>query len=258
LSATSIWHPSKGGSRPSDRALSVAVVARPWRRWLSAVVGLSPVGGAGWGVTHSRIFDLRSLSVSGNVHLTSSEVASIGDLRSRTNILWLSTGALKRRLERNPWIRDVRISRVLPSAVSIAIVERTPVAILARSRLLVSSDGVVLGPADTRFRLPLIEGDAGGGDGAARISPQNPALQIARALPESLVLRVASVGPDRSGGLVLTLSDGTVVLLGDAADAQAKAAALLSLLRWIERAGVRVGHIDVSVPTAPAILPAQR
>lgn len=225
-----------------------------FRRLAVTLVGLSLIGSAAWGVTHSRIFALRSLTISGNVHVSAAEVARVAGLDPRTNVLWLSSGAVTGRLKSDPWIRDVRVSRTLPSAVSVTVVERTPVAILAGSRLLVSSDGVVLGPADATTRLPVIEGPRGH-VGSAGLPSDLPALRVAASLPKDLATKLLRVGSSPSGDLALTLRDGTKVVFGDAEQAQAKAAALQALLRWMGRTGIRPAYIDVSVPMAPAVLP---
>jgi cell division protein FtsQ len=223
-----------------------------------SLAGLVLLAGAAWGVTRSRIFDLRSLQVSGAVHLTSADVARVGGLTPRTNVLWLSTGSLERRLESNPWIRDARISRTLPGTLSIVILERTPAAILAGSHVLISSEGVVLGPAGPGTHLPRMSSDAAGGPppDATRLPAGLPSLEVIRSLPTSLGTRVALVDLDPRRGLTLNLRDGVKVFLGGADRAQAKSMALLAMLRWIERNGVRPRYIDLTVPTAPALLPA--
>jgi cell division protein FtsQ len=221
-----------------------------------SVIGLGLVGVATWGVTHSRIFEMRSLKVTGNVRLSSSDVAALGRLDSRTNVLWLSGGALERRLEADPWIRDAQISRTLPSFISIAIVERTPAAVLAGSRALVSSDGIILGRAGDTARLPVIAAEAQPKVVSGRLPIELPALRVVRSLPASLIPSVARIGVDGSGQLTLSLRDGTRVVLGDADEVGPKAAALQALLRWIDRTGVGAAYIDVTVPTAPALLPA--
>jgi len=213
------------------------------------------VAAAAWGVTRSRVFELRSLAVTGNAHLSSAQVASIGGVTPRTNVLWLSAGALERRLERNPWIKEARISRTLPSLLTIAIVERTPAAVLAGTELLVSSDGVVLGQAESTTALPLIEFDPPGRGAPVRLPSDLPALEVVRALPRDLLPTVTRIGFDRSGRLTLTLHGGTRVILGDEEAASAKTAALRALLRWIDRTGILVAYIDLTVPTAPAVLP---
>ena len=255
MSATSTWHPSRGATDRTAGPLAVPARRGRVRRWAVGAIGLSLLGAAAWGVTHSRVFELRSLTVTGNEHLSSAQVASIGGVTSRTNVLWLSSGALERRLEGNPWIKEARISRTLPSFLSIAIVERTPAGILAGSRLLVSSDGVVLGQADPETPLPLIEVEARPTGTPAVLPSDLPALRIVRELPAELAPRVAHVGFDRSDRLTLTLRGGIRVILGDGEAGAAKAAALRALLKWIDRSNVRIAYIDLTVPTAPAVLP---
>jgi cell division protein FtsQ len=255
LSASSTWHPSRG-PRGAGPELNIPARAGRFRRLAVTVVGLSLIGSAAWGVTHSTIFALGSLKVSGNVHVSSADVARIAGLDSRTNVLWLSTGAVAGRLKSDPWIRDVRISRTLPSMLSITVVERTPVAILAGSRLLVSSEGVTLGPADAMTQLPIIEGPAGE-VGSARLPWNLPGLRVAASLPKDLAAKLLRIGASPSGDLALTFRDGTKVVFGTAEQVQAKAAALKALLRWMGRTGVRPAYLDVSVPMAPALRPAQ-
>jgi cell division protein FtsQ len=207
-------------------------------------------------VTRSRVFELRSLTVTGTSHLTRAQVETIGGLSSGTNVLWLSPSAIERRLEANPWIKEAHISRTLPSALTIAVVERTPAAVVAGADLLVSSDGVVLGPAgSTVTDLPVIEFHPPGKATPALLPYGLPALAMVRALPGELAKRVAWIGFDRSDRLTLTIQGGTRVILGDGEAAPAKAAALQALLRWIDRSGIRVAYIDLTVPTAPALLP---
>lgn len=235
--------------------MSIPVRAGRIARWLVALAGLLTLGAAAWAVTHSRVFELRSLRVTGNVHLSTADVAAVGDLSPRTNVLWLSMGALERRLERDPWIRDVRISRTLPGDLSIRITERSPVAILTGSRMLISADGVVLGPADSSMRLPSIEGQPRVVLGMTRVPEGLPALQVARWLPRSIDTLVARVGFDRQDRLTIFLRTGIPVVFGDAGRAAAKGAALEALLRWVARTGVHPASIDLTVPTAPAIRP---
>lgn len=256
MSATSTWHPSRGATGRTAGPLVVPVRRGRAGRWAVGAIGLCILAAAAVGVTRSRVFELRSLTVTGNAHLTSAQVASIGGVTSNTNVLWLSSGALERRLESNPWIKEARISRTLPSFLSIAIVERIPAAVLAGPRLLVSSDGVVLERAEATTALPVIEADVRGAGALARIPSDLPALRIVRALPVDLLARVARVGFDRSDRLTLTLREGTRVILGNGEAGDAKAAALRALLRWIDRNDIRVAYINLTVPTAPAILPA--
>jgi cell division septal protein FtsQ len=256
VSATSIWHPARWRRPPARPAVAVPVRPRRGRRWVGTVIGLGLVAGATWGVTHSSIFGLRTLRVTGNVRLSQSDVAAIAGLDGRTNVLWLSTNTVERRLEASAWIQHARISRTLPSVVTVSITERTAAAVLDGSGLLVSSDGGVLGPAPAHASLPLIDGRLQGRGMTARLPVDLPALVVLRSISPDLVALIGRVGIDRGGALILSMRDGTRVVFGTPDEAAAKGSALQALLRWTERKGVDTKYIDVTVPTAPAIRPA--
>jgi cell division protein FtsQ len=247
-------------SHLASHAAQKAALTLPTRRagiarWFTTVVGLTLVLATAWGVTHSRIFELRTLRVAGNAHLSVADVAAAGAVTGKTNVLWLSTSGLERRLERNPWIKSASVSRSLPALLTIEITERTPVAILAGSRQLVAEDGVILSVADQDVRLPLIDGassTSAGGNGL----PDPSELAVARSLPKALAPLVGRIAVDGSDRLVVVLRDGTRATFGDPENASSKGLILAGLIRWMERTGTRAAAIDLTVPGAPAILPA--
>lgn len=254
MSAISTSHPS---SRVVLRT-EVPTVVLPGRRglasWFVLSVGLAVVVGASWWVTNSPVFDLHSLQVRGNVHVSGAEVARLSGLGSTTNVLWFATGAVERRLESDPWILDARITRDLPSGITITVEERVPVAVSSGPhRMLLAGDGVVLGPAGQDVRLPIVQ--TSGGLHAGDRVPASDALAVVRSVPLGLLPLVAEVGHDSAGSLVLGLRDGVSVLYGDATAAGAKSEALRAVLAWASRHGIRPGSVDVRAPTAPALSP---
>jgi cell division protein FtsQ len=258
LSATSIWHPSRGpfpgtAARP---AVGLARAARTGRyRWVGGLVGLACLAAVTWWVTNSRVFDLRALRVSGNTHLSSAEVGRLADLTDGTNVLWTSAGQVERRLERHPWVLSADVSRTLPSTVVISVRERTPVAVIARRRpLLVAGDGKVLGRAGPSARLPRIDVPGSPVIGS-RVSASLPQLTVARALPPDLANMVARVSVGAGRSVTLSLRDGTRVVFGQPVEARAKAVALAGVLSWAARNGLTPQYVDVRVPAAPALLP---
>jgi len=257
LSATSTWHPSRGplavGAGPARRqGLAVAVGGR---RWPAAVVGLALVMAVAWWVTNSRVFDVRTLRVDGNAHLSSEEVVRLAALTDGTNVLWMSTGEVERRLERHPWVQSADVSRTLPSVVAISVRERRPVAVIGGPRpLLVAADGTVLGEAGPSARLPLIEAPGEHGVGS-RVDASMPQLSVARALSADLRDAVASVSTGAGPTITLELRTGVRVLFGEPSGAPAKVEALASVLRWAARKGVTPEYIDVRVAAAPALMP---
>ena len=254
MSAISTLHPSSGVAlRPEVPSLALPVRGG-FARWGILSLGLAIVLGAGWWVTNSPVFDLRSLQVRGNVHVTTPEVARLSGLRRDTNVLWFESSAVERRLESDPWILDARISRGLPSGITITLEERVPIAMTrGRHPMLLAGDGMVLGPAGEDVRLPVVEttGRVAPGD---RVSASD-ALAVVRSLPADFLREVATVGRQAHGPLVLVLRDGVLALYGDATAATSKSETLRAVLAWAARHGVRPGSVDVRAPTAPALHP---
>jgi cell division protein FtsQ len=213
-----------------------------------------------WG-THSPAFRLRSVSVTGQRHLTAGEVEHLAGLSARTNVFWISPGDLARRLERNPWVASALVSRSLPSTLRITIRERTPVAILpGRQRQAVAADGVVLEPASLSAvaTLPLIvvAGRAVGPQSAGAKVRTRLALEAAGALTPGILHQVStvSVATGPASTVVLKLRNGTLVRFGDDAQAGEKARVLRAVLTWVRHHSVRAAVIDIESPASPSIL----
>jgi cell division protein FtsQ len=219
------------------------------------VVGLVLLVTVAWWVTNSRVFDVGTLRVDGNVHLSSEDVVRLASLTGGTNVVWMSTGEVERRLERHPWIQSADVSRTLPSVVAISVRERRPVAVIGGPRpVLVAGDGTVLGEAGPSARLPLIEAPGDHRVGS-RVDASMPQLSVARALSADLRDVVARVSLGAGRSVTLELRTGVRVLFGEPSVARAKVDALASVLRWAARNGVIPEYIDVRVPAAPALMP---
>src|SRR5207244_3395259 len=112
---------------------------------------------AGWWVSNSPVFDLRSLKVEGTGHLSAKQVARLAGLTTQSNVLWISPAAIQQRLQADPWVRRATLTRRLPSTITITIEERVPAAVTVGTQpMLVAADGVVLGKAPPATALPLI------------------------------------------------------------------------------------------------------
>ncbi len=253
MSAVTTWHPSMGLPMPVDAEVPAPL---PRRRRFGALVvtvlGTVVLLGAGAWVTTSQIFAMRSLHVTGNVHLTSDQIASIAGITDRTNVLWLSSSSIVHRLEANPWVLSARVERTLPGSVTVRITERVPVAVLAGTRMIVAADGVVLGAATGAVRLPTIQGTVRGGP-TQRVVGAPAGLAIAAAIPWPTreEVRLIAIAPD--GQVTLTLASGIEVLYGDGTAVAAKGTALQAVLDWADRNHVRPRTIDLHAPDAPAI-----
>ena len=225
-------------------------------RWPAAIAGLLIVGAATWWVTHSAIFDLRTLRVSGNVHLTKKEVARLGGLTRELNVLWTPPGRIERQLESHPWIKRARVSRMLPSTLTVDITERRPVAVDPASSALVAPDGTVLTKEHHRSAIPLIETPQGITPDMTHRLTANGVL-VARALSRTVLSRVDRIVVSPVGDVELLLKSGTTVVYGQPAETRVKAAVLEAMLGWSFRNHARASSIDVSVPAVPTMVPIQ-
>jgi len=225
--------------------------------WALTLIGLAVVAVAAWSVTHSRIFEVRTIQIRGNVHLSQPDVLRLAELSPSTNVLWFSPGAVAHRLEESPWIRSASVARALPSSISVTITERSPVAVLDAGRhYLVAADGTVLGVVGSATALPVIPGPAHAVVGS-RIPRAEAALRAVVALPGELRAQVERVSMDQGAdGMVLRLRGGALAVFGDDSDLPAKAEALAAVLRWAGHSGVTPATIDLRAPSLPALLPA--
>jgi cell division protein FtsQ len=241
-------------SRPEEPAATSPKLAGA----MLAAVGLAILLAVAWWVTNSSVFDLDpgALRIRGNAKLSRAEVARLAGVGESTNLLWFRPVTVERRLERSPWIASARVSRTLPSSMAITILERRPVALIGSSgrRYLVSADGVVLASAPRGARLPFIRASERVRPGV-RLGPGSAALVVVRSFPPGLRDQVEEVSIHR-GAIDLKLRSGVRVNYGDASEAPEKAAALIAVLAWADRADVEPALVDVRAPGAPALRPA--
>jgi cell division protein FtsQ len=253
VSAISTWHPASGVPAPAVDSLVVATPRRRGGRWLVLVLGVVVVLGAAAWVSNSPVFDLRELKVDGNTHLTVAQVARLSGLTAHSNVLWIRGRSIEQRLAADPWVLHATVSRHLPSAITIEIVERVPAAVTAGDPpMLVAGDGTVLGRATSTTELPLIVPPPGGVTVGERL-PVSTELAILAALPDSLRPLVTTVSREGDGSLALMMRDGVTVYYGDGSEVAAKAQALHAILAWAVRSHLHPAYVDVRAPGAPAV-----
>lgn len=146
-----------------------------------------------------------------------------------------------------PGVAEVTVGRSWPHVVTVAVTERTAVAVTTTSQgdLPVDATGVVY-PAPPPPGLPRLRLGAPGPDDPAT----RAALDVLAALPEPLRAQVLTAGVVRSGGVpqvTLGLTDGREVLFGTSGRAAEKASVLVALLTLEGRV------YDVSSPNLPTV-----
>lgn len=107
-------------------------------------------------------FRLRDVVVRGCREVTEQEVIAVASLSPGQNLFSISLKKIAHRIERNPWIKEVRVGRELPDRLIMEIEERIPLALVERNNRfkIVDQDGVLfkdLGRKDN-FDLPILTG----------------------------------------------------------------------------------------------------
>lgn len=81
-------------------------------------------------ITAVTIFSLKSIGVSSAKHLTRDEILGLAGLEPGKDLLGMDLKSMGEHILQNPWVESVRINRYFPDAISIAITEREPIAIV--------------------------------------------------------------------------------------------------------------------------------
>ncbi len=111
-------------------------------------------------ITTSSFFDLEKVRVQGNEQLQYSTVVDIAGISLGDNLLDLNISKIKSRLENNPWVTSVIVSRELPARLSLNLKEKRAWFWVRRQGRLYYADknGQKIAPVHTRnfISLPLL------------------------------------------------------------------------------------------------------
>jgi cell division septal protein FtsQ len=166
--------PRRGSSHRQGASLPDAAPPRPWVRGLKAAALLAVAVGSAVGVVairdvveDSRQFPLRTVTITSDQPLSparEAEVRAYAELDDGTPWFGIDTAAVARRIERHPFVRGVRVERLPPDGIGIAVVAREPIALLRidEALYLVDDEGDVMKrarPGDS-LDLPHITLDA--------------------------------------------------------------------------------------------------
>jgi cell division protein FtsQ len=152
--------------RPGGARKGGAAAWLTWRaaRWVIAglLVAYAVYRGGNL-VLHASGLQVKTITVRGNVRLSSGEVQAIVDGLRGTNILTADLPGYRRRLMESPWVADVALRRVLPATVEVFVSERRPMGLcrLGSTLYLVDPRGTLIdeyGPQYAEFDLPIIDG----------------------------------------------------------------------------------------------------
>jgi len=229
------------------------------RRILTGLV-IAGLVATGVALVHSSLFGARHVRISGASNIPSSTVIAVAGLRGDPPLVDLSAGLIATRLERLPWVLTAEVRIAWPSTVSIQVTERIPVAAVA----VAGSPGVyatcdvsgrVLEVGQRSASLPVVIPSRGqpGVPGSFLPVADRSLLEVAAALPESMVSETTEIADSPAVGAVVVLTHHLTAIVGGSGSLQQKFVSLATVLAHGALQGI--GAIDLRVPTAPVLLP---
>lgn len=200
----------------------------------------------------SPLLALREVTVTGTDRLSADEIADAVSGQLDTPLALLDLGRIERELSEFVLIRSYVTETVPPDTLIIHIVERRPVALIARGSGYDQVDpaGVVIASTADRGGYPVIDLGNQPVDGASFRS----AVEVLLAMPADVMARLDTVSADTPNDVRLRLSGvSPEVVWGSPGDSELKASVLGRLLERTECTSARV--INVSAPLAPTCGP---
>ena len=121
----------------------------------SILIAMLTIASFQW-ANYRKIFELGELSISGENFLAKSEYNEIIGSIDVKSIKDFDIEDLSERLELNPFVKAVRVSKHYPGAIKIEIVEREPIAIINNKVQLMIDDNAIVLPNNTKIENSLI------------------------------------------------------------------------------------------------------
>lgn len=243
-----------------ERSLTSRVDVRPglagvWRLLLivGASVALAAVVVA---ITRMGLFRVRSIEVEGTANVSRAQVVWLSGIDRHANAFWLDERAVERKLEQDPRILSADVEVSLPGTVEVMVQERPAVAAATQRTgfLLLAGDGTALRWSERSLGLPLVIVPAIPRNEGPTPSVEGPARALDALDPEvRATVRRAFVS---DGALALVLEGGLRISYGAPESFAAKAHEIEEILAWASATGQPLRSIDVTAPSAPAIVPA--
>ncbi|WP_028266721.1 cell division protein FtsQ/DivIB [Arthrobacter sp. MA-N2] len=198
---------------------------------------------------YSPVFAVRTVSVDGTKLLQPGAVQKALEPVKGKPLPQVSDAEIAALLKPLVQVRSVSTEARPPSELLVHVVERVPVALVKSgdNYLLVDVDGVQLGStADpASVPLPLVDGQGANQDLFKAIT------SVLATLPPDVLAKMASASATSPDAVELKLTDGKIVVWGNADEKELKARVLEALLKAPANPKVPVNVYDVSAPRHP-------
>lgn len=267
-----------GNRRRKDRAEQRRKAAALLRRLLglasraaAAAAAIGLLGWSGWQVhrfaTTSPRLAIQTIEVEGNLRASTAEIERLLGIARGENILLADLDRGAAQIREHPWIRQVRIRRTFPQALTIEVLERDAVALVDLGHLyLVDGEGELFkrAMAGDPMDLPVITGlsrEAWSERPMEARERIEDVLRVLETYAQSSVSRrepLAGVHWDRLEGYTLFLGDrGPAVRLGSEELAR-KLTRLERVLAFAAERGERLEWVGLDDRIRPGRVAARR
>ena len=213
----------------------------------------------GFVLLRSPFFEVRNILVQGNQLLDQGQIKSVSDIAPGVNIFKVDLAAAAARLKLIPMVKDVQVTRSLPSTVVIGVEERKPVGLLPTGEgfIEVDGEGVYLQKANAGAPgLPVVTGinfNLPGLGEAVDAAGLGDALTVISGLPGETVAELSEVHVENDGQIRLYTIEGMQCRFGLAEDIQEKGDILNQLLIELRAVQDRINYIDLSCADKPVV-----
>jgi cell division protein FtsQ len=203
-------------------------------------------------------FNPKRITVRGNHLVARSEILAHAAIAPHESVWLQNTRAMAARIEAIPYIDTATVYRIPPAAVTIAVTERAPFAVLRSGENEAQVDRALrvltlAVPDDTlpvfaiRSLLELSPGEFVKAHDAVELRKTYEAMVARGMVPAQLEF-------DRFGGVVATLHGGLRLLLGDDNDLTKKVSLADAILSQVVARQRRVAAIDLRAPATPVLV----
>ncbi len=114
-------------TKAEERQQKLVLIRRKRRNQITifAVAVFAVLLGA-YGLYHSGLFNVTKVEIAGNKAVLSAKIVQACNVDRETNLLSVSTGDIRDKLLKDPWIKEVAVKRALPHTLKVELIERTP------------------------------------------------------------------------------------------------------------------------------------
>ena len=223
-----------------------------------SIVGAGMIFGYNFTVS-SPYFEIKDIVIRGCKELTDKEILSSAAIKPSQNLLAINLGTIARRIESNPWVKEVSIGREFPNRLIIDLQERTAVALVKRDNgfNLLDLDGVAFKKLEKNDEvdIPVLNVYYSDDNDSALFAKSLELLRYLSASKEFPTIRnIAEIHGHEVFGLSLFTDSGLCIRLGfDSYENKLKR--LNAVMADLERRNMKLGFllIDLNDPAKIAV-----